>query len=125
MLTAAAAVLCVLSFLAGGAMAVLGVVLAVVGVLAWQVAAASRPRQSHPRGEEPRPSHPCKEEPRPARPGAEEEPPSPRPRDGAGASAGTGVGPGLIGHQRDREVVRDEGGKREGVEDLMESEPHR
>lgn len=38
------AVLCVVGFLVGGGAAVLGVVLAVVTLVAWQVAAASRPR---------------------------------------------------------------------------------
>ncbi len=38
------AVLCVAGFLVGGGVAVLGVVLAAVAVVAWQVAAASRPR---------------------------------------------------------------------------------
>ncbi|CAM5264453.1 hypothetical protein GCM10010329_03520 [Streptomyces spiroverticillatus] len=90
-LTAVMAVLCVLAFLTLGAAAVVAVVLMAVGVLAWQVAAASRPRPLRLHGR------------------------------------GTGQVPagGLIGHQRDRRVVRDEGGEGEGVEDLVEAEPRR
>ncbi|GAA1527199.1 hypothetical protein GCM10009730_40100 [Streptomyces albidochromogenes] len=90
-----AAALCVVGFLVGGGAAVLGVVLAVVAVVAWQVAAASRPRPSRAV--------------RVVRV---------RPPDGHRPS-------GRIGHQRDAHVVRDEGGEGQRVEDLVEPEPPR
>ncbi len=79
------AALCVVSFLLGGGAAVLGVVLAVVAVVAWRVAAASRPRP---------------------------------PRERRGPS-------GRMGHHRDADVVRHEGGQGQRVEHLVEPEPPR
>ncbi|GHH40622.1 hypothetical protein GCM10018773_22010 [Streptomyces candidus] len=90
-LTGVVAALCVAAFLVWGEWAVLGVVGAAVGVLAWQVAAASKPRP--PRGAE------------------------------AGVAPTTPSG--RIGHQRDRDVVRRERRQGEGVEHLVETEPHR
>ncbi|GGX24830.1 hypothetical protein GCM10010353_44830 [Streptomyces chryseus] len=90
-----AAALCVVGFLVGGGAAVLGVVLVVVAAVAWQVAAASRPRPSRAV--------------RVVRV---------RPPDGRRPS-------GRIGHQRDPHVVRDERGQGQRVEDLVEPEPPR
>lgn len=90
-----AAAVCVGGFLLGGTAVVLALVLAGVAALTWQVAAASRPR----------------------------------PRWGRIAgSAAVVPGPASgvrIGHQRDADVVHDEGREGEGVEDLMEAEPPR
>lgn len=90
-----AAVLCVAGFIAGGTSAVVGLVLVGVAVLTCEVAAASKPR-------------PLKRS-RSERPGGE---PGRR-------------SPVLIGHQRDSDVVDDEGRQGEGVEDLVEAEPAR
>lgn len=84
--TAAASALCVAGYLVGGETAVVGVVLAVVAALTWQVAAASRPR----------------------------------PPRGMGRRSAV-----VVGHQRDADVVHDEGGQGQRVEDLVEAEPPR
>ncbi|GAA2726005.1 hypothetical protein GCM10010315_59260 [Streptomyces luteosporeus] len=83
------AALCVAGFVLAGEVAVLVVVVAGVGGLAWRVGAASRPRP---------------------------------PRRGSSARPLSRV---RIGHERDAHVVRDEGGQRERVEDLVETEPPR
>ncbi|GHB04526.1 hypothetical protein GCM10010346_29500 [Streptomyces chryseus] len=93
-----AAALCVVGFLVGGGAAVLGVVLVAVAAVAWQVAAASRPRPSR-----------AVRVVRVVRV---------RPPDGRRPS-------GRIGHQRDPHVVRDERGQGQRVEDLVEPEPPR
>ncbi|GGU77985.1 hypothetical protein GCM10010211_49920 [Streptomyces albospinus] len=100
---AVAAALCVGGFLVGGGALVSALVVAGVGLLTWQVAAASRPR------------------------------PRWRGRPVGGPAGGSGV-PAVRGraasgvrirHERDADVVHDEGRQGEGVEDLMEAEPPR
>lgn len=104
---ALAAALCVGGYLVGGGPLVTALVLAGLAALAWQVAAASRPRPAGRRAAAGRP----------------QERPAGRP-DGPAAP----IRPGSamrIRDQRDADVVHDEGGKGEGVEDLMEAEPPR
>lgn len=91
------AALCVGGYVLAGELAVLAVVGAGVGALAWRVSAASRPR-----------------------PGGRA-----RGLPGALFRAGRPASGVRIGHQRDAHVVRDEGGQRERVEDLVEAEPPR
>ncbi|GHC66960.1 hypothetical protein GCM10010507_51120 [Streptomyces cinnamoneus] len=93
--------LCVGGYVLAGELAVLTVVLAGVGSLAWRVAAASRPRPGRARRS----------------PGALRFP---------GVHRSSGVSSGVrIGHERDAHVVGDERGQREGVEHLVEPEPPR
>ncbi|GAA3047825.1 hypothetical protein GCM10020000_30010 [Streptomyces olivoverticillatus] len=95
------AALCVGGYVLAGELAVLAVVGAGVGALAWRVSAASRPRPGgRARG----------------LPGA---------LFRVGFRAGRPASGVRIGHQRDAHVVRDEGGQRERVEDLVEAEPPR
>ncbi len=88
------AALCVGGYLLAGEAAVLAVVLAAIGVLAWKVAATSRPR--------------------PLRGGSRAHR-APRPSVSSSVVR--------IRHQGDADVVHRKGGQRQRVEDLMETEP--
>ncbi len=98
-----AAALCVGGYLLGGESLVTALVLAGVAVLAWRVAAASRPRPGWRGGMTGRPV---------GGPGT----PRARVRPASGVR---------IRDERDADVVHHEGREGEGVEDLMEAEPPR
>lgn len=100
---ALAAALCVGGYLLGGGLLVTALVLAGVAVLAWQVAAAARPRPGGRGAVIGRPA---------GRPGVEVT----RVRPASGM---------CICDERDADVVHHEGRQGEGVEDLMEAEPPR